>query len=133
MNATNLRVLRVLVVDDEPEIRYLLSDILEGAGHQVRSAPDGASAARLLAEDPAPFDPAFLDFHMPEGNGLSVMDRLREIQSDLRVVLVTGQTGPLPAVPSGSAEDGSFAILTKPFSLELLEDLLEKVQRGEKL
>ena len=129
------RNLRVLVVDDEPEIRCLLTDILEGAGHEVASAPDGRSAERMLADGSGPFDLAFLDYHMPEGDGLAVMGRLREIQPDLRVVLVTGRTGPLPPASSSPSPDPdrSFTLLTKPFSLALVEALLAKAAWGEDL
>ena len=114
--------LSVLVVDDEREIRQLLIDILEDAGHEVTCVPDGASARMLLAETHRRFDLALVDYLMPGEDGLSLIRRLREIRPDLVTVLLTGDTA-ITGVASPEA-GGPHSIITKPFGLSAVEEFI---------
>ena len=83
---------RILVVDDEPALRELYTEVLQGAGYEVSTASDGAEALdRLHAES---FDLLLLDIWMPRMNGLEVLGRLREQESPPRVIVTTGDTTP---------------------------------------
>src|SRR5437870_12082818 len=66
---------RVIVVDDDPNNRMLLSHILEAKGHEVLEADDGEAALRLIAESPP--DVVLLDVMMPRMDGFEVCRRLR--------------------------------------------------------
>lgn len=66
---------RILVVDDDPELRDLIGAFLEGQGFAVRTAPDAATLYRLLEAEPA--DVIVLDLMMPGEDGLSVLRKLR--------------------------------------------------------
>lgn len=83
---------RILVVDDEPALRELYSEVLEGAGYEVSTAVDGVEALdRLRAES---FDLLLLDIWMPRMNGLEVLGHLHEQASPPRVIVTTGDTTP---------------------------------------
>lgn len=110
--------LKVLVVDDDPTVRDVLTTLLGFDGFEVAAAPDGPTALQLAKTlDP---DIVLLDVVMPGLNGLEVCRALRDGSPATRIVMLTGR---------GTAEDeldgvaaGAHAYLRKPFSpLELLE------------
>ena len=100
----------VLVVDDEPSFRALLRDILEGAGHGVTEARDGAEALAFL--DRGGFDVVLTDRQMPKVDGLELVRRIRARPSPPPVVVLTAH-GSIPeavdAVRLGAAD-----YITKP-------------------
>jgi len=71
------RALRILVVDDEPLVLEALEAMLRQEGHQIRTAPDGATALRLAEAEPP--DIILLDLHLPDLSGFEVVGRLRQI------------------------------------------------------
>lgn len=116
----------VLVADDDPMTRQVLSTVLDLEEFEVVLAEDGEEALRLLRE--TELDAAILDHMMPGLSGLEVLAALREDEgtAHLPVVLLTAaQASALPADP---ADEGARAHLEKPFSplhlIEVLESLL---------
>jgi excisionase family DNA binding protein len=105
------RRLRVLVVDDEPSIRDLLSKTLALAEYDVDTAPDGTSALdRIRAFG---YDLLIADLRMPGMDGLTLIRQARRLKSDLPVVIITGfstESSAIDAVNLGVA-----GYLTKPF------------------
>ena len=101
---------RILVADDEPSFRELLADILEGAGHEVVEARDGAEA--LAALERGQFDLVLADQRMPRMDGLELLRRSRQLAAPPQVVMLTAY-GTIPeaveAVRLGAAD-----YLTKP-------------------
>ncbi len=101
---------RVLVADDEPSFRAFLADVLEGAGHRVTEARDGAEALAALGREP--YDLVLCDQRMPRVDGLELLRRARELPSPPPVVVLTAY-GTIPeaveAVRLGAAD-----YLTKP-------------------
>ena len=84
--------MRVLVVDDEPDVRLLLRLQLERAGHEVTGeAGDGQEAIDACAE--AAPDVVILDLLMPRMNGFEAIPRLRTAHPDLRIVAYTAVAG----------------------------------------
>lgn len=82
---------RILVVDDEPEIRTVLRAYLEAEGHLVAEAGTGAEALRrALATDGSAPDLVLLDIGLPDLDGLDVLRTMRR-SSDVYVVLVTAR------------------------------------------
>jgi two-component system cell cycle sensor histidine kinase/response regulator CckA len=111
--------IRVLVVDDEPQICEFVSRVLDDAGYQVTTAGDGPGAIALVAERGAP-DLLLTDFRMPQMNGDELAARLRQSLPDLKVLYLTGYSQALfdnrPLLWEGEA------FLDKPCSpAELLE------------
>jgi len=100
----------ILIVDDDRLTRLMLGTILEGGGHTVTAAVDGAEALRLAGE--SRFDLVLLDIWMPGMSGLEVLERLRGLTAPPRVVILTSDETPetLLAAVRGQAS----RYLTKP-------------------
>ena len=115
--------MRVLVVDDEYDIRYLVQAALEHC--EVLTAADGPSALALLRH--TAIDAVLLDVMMPGMDGFSVLRRIRadEQYKDLPVVMLTAKAGEHDHVRA--FRDGADAYLTKPFGVDDLDDALAKV------
>ena len=105
---------RLLVVDDEPNIRELLSASLRFAGFDVAVAADGREALEMLQTFAAEL--VVLDVMMPGVDGLTVLRRMRENGSKLPVLLLTARDATEDKV--GGLTLGADDYVTKPFSLE---------------
>lgn len=79
--------LRVLIIDDDPSVRELLRDVVQFLGHEVEMAADGYEGLALF--DPERHDVVVTDLQMPGLTGWDVIDRLRMLHGDVRVVIVT--------------------------------------------
>ncbi len=79
---------RILIIDDEPQVRALLLRALERAGHQPSVAKDGKEGVHLYREDP--FDLIITDLVMPEKEGLTVIMELKRDYPDLKVIVMSG-------------------------------------------
>ncbi len=114
---------QILVVDDDPSIRQLLTDVLEMDGHDVRVAPDGHAAVRAF-ETLRP-DFVVLDVMMPGLDGYGVLRSIRGQEGDpVPVVMLTAAAEPDSAARAWS--DGVDYYLAKPFTVD---DVLELVDR----
>jgi len=78
---------KILVVDDEPSIRFSLTELLDEAGHEVREAPHAPAALALLDDSPA--DLVISDLTMPAMDGLQLLDELRARHPGSLFVLMT--------------------------------------------
>ena len=106
---------RVLVVDDENDIRGLVRELLERAGHDVVEAPDGNEGLRLFyAEHP---DVVILDVSMPGLTGWEVLERIREL-GETPVIMLTANADELDKVRGLRA--GADDYITKPFGRQEL-------------
>ncbi len=106
---------RILVVDDDPDIRGLLRELLERAGHEVVTAENGRGALRSLYEERP--DLVVLDVAMPELDGWGTLERIRDL-SDVPVLMLTARTGELEKVRGLRA--GADDYVTKPFGRQEL-------------
>jgi DNA-binding response OmpR family regulator len=111
---------RILVVDDEADIRRLLRELLERAGYEVDEADNGRSGLR--AAYAAPPDLVILDVSMPELDGWQALERLRDV-SDVPVLMLTARGGELEKVRGLTR--GADDYVTKPFGRQ---ELLARVQ-----
>jgi putative two-component system response regulator len=102
---------RVLVVDDEPQVRRLLHRLLERDGHVVSVAADGASAESVA--DAQRFDLALCDVNLVGESGLELVRRMISRHPDLAVVMVTGSDD--PALAETALEIGAYGYVVKPF------------------
>jgi two-component system, OmpR family, phosphate regulon response regulator PhoB len=120
---------RILVVDDEPFLRKILTVMLTRAGHQVECAEDGDCAwARLVGS--APPDLVISDLMMPGMSGLDLLRRLRhEHGATVPFLLLTARGHPLDEAEA--LQGGADIFMTKPFSQkELLEQVSGLLARG---
>ncbi len=123
------RPLRILLVDDEPNIREALKEYLTAISHhQVVTAADGSEALEKLDQDG--FDAAFLDLKMPGMTGVELLGRLRQHDQRMPVVIMTGYPSLDAAIDT--MRQGASDFLIKPFNLHQVKVTLERVVR-EKL
>ena len=115
-----MRGAKVLVVDDDPDIRELVRELLERAGYTVSQACDGRDGLRVLYETRP--DLVLLDVNMPELNGWETLARLRDL-SEAPVIMLTARTGELDKVRGLKA--GADDYVTKPFGRQ---ELLARVE-----
>lgn len=119
---------RILVVDDEPHIRRILSTVLEAEGFDVRLTTDGTKG--LAAVTSGSFDLVILDLIMPGASGLEVLAKIRTEPAtrQLPVIILTakGQDTDREAALAGGAND----FVTKPFSPKKLVARIREILRG---
>lgn len=121
---------RILVVDDDPDIRDILERFLSGLGCQVETVGDGEAALEALLREPP--DVLLLDLELPELSGLEVLRRIKMASAEgLDIIVITMSGHPVAERHLGpkSLELGASDFIMKPFDLEYLENtLLAKLQ-----
>ena len=113
---------RLLIADDDPDIRQLLSDRLTSDGYVVETAEDGKEA--LQAVRSKKFDAIILDINMPEMTGLEVLQALRAEQPSLPIIVITAAEARSRALVAVQA--GAQAYLLKPFDPVQLRQMVEQ-------
>jgi len=107
---------RIMVIDDQPNMCWVLSKLLSERGHEVRTAHDGSGALAALAD----FDcqVAVVDYRLPDLGGIALITRMRERLPRLRAILMTsyGST----SLRQRAMDEKLFAYLDKPFNNEIM-------------
>ena len=118
----------VLVVDDEPTVRMLVSEVLEDLGYTAIEAADGAAGLKVLRSD-VRIDLLVTDVGLPGGmNGRQLAEAARVARSDLKVLLITGYAE--NAVLGHGRLDPGMHVLTKPFAMEALASRIRELISG---
>jgi DNA-binding NtrC family response regulator len=112
---------RVLIVDDEPLIRWSLSETLGDAGYDVVEAGDGEGAMDA-ASLPDTFDVVLLDFRLPDSNDLNLLSRLRVLAPQAQIVLMTAFG--TPEITRGALDRGAYRVVSKPFEVGEMASLV---------
>jgi signal transduction histidine kinase/ActR/RegA family two-component response regulator len=122
-----LKGMEVLVVDDSEDTTEMVRHLLEIGGASVCAATSGAEALRFARE--REFDVVLSDISMPEMDGFEFLSRLRKLpgKQDLPAVALTGFGRPEDV--QRASDQGFYAHLTKPFDLQTLARLLQKIPR----
>jgi len=113
---------RILIVDDESDLRNLLNHVLTQAGYEVMEAPDGEAALNILRKEK--FDIAFLDIQMPNVNGIQVLKHIQKNSPSTKAIMLTGYANLKNAMEA--KEFGATDFIGKPYKIE---DILSTVQR----
>jgi DNA-binding NtrC family response regulator len=122
---------RVLVVDDEPLIRWSVAETLSANGMTVSQASDGASALALLRAAAEPFDVVVVDLRLPDVDDLTLVAGVREMSPSSAIIVMTAFG--TPEITAQARTLGALHILHKPFELSHLVVLVEKaIEAGKK-
>jgi len=114
--------MKVLLVDDDPVVRFLVGEYLTTKGHDVQIKNDGASALEAIASHQSNPDVVILDYMMPGMTGAEVLRDLRKTNALIPVVMLSADKENFNA-------DTALANVTleKPFALDALEETLFRV------
>ena len=111
---------KILIVDDEEEIREVLGEYLAGLGHIFMEAENGEQAYEVFKENK--FDLVISDINMPKMNGLKLLKLVKAIAPNLPVILTTGFELTKQEIRSLAVKPDAF--VKKPFSLEYINYLI---------
>ena len=114
--------LHVLIVDDEPLIRWSLSETLIEDGHLVSEAGDGETAMRTLNEGGEPYDVVLLDYHLPDSHDLRLLSTIRKVSPKTVVIMMTAYG--TPEMSDGALQLGAYRVVPKPFEVHDMADLV---------
>jgi nitrogen regulation protein NR(I) len=120
---------QILVVDDEPNLRRVLSALLARDGYDVHTAEDGQQALDILAEHH--IDMVITDLRMPRIDGMELLRRALAMDSELPVVLITAHGTVDNAVEA--LKTGAFDYITKPFDQAEVRTIVKKALRTRDL
>lgn len=115
--------MKVLVVDDDQAVRSFLCDALETIGHHVIGVAEDGMEALSFYEKERP-DLVFMDIDMPIMDGFDIIDVVRRIDPNAKIVVITGTARHLDEVHKA----GALGMLQKPFRVEDLESILSQIQ-----
>ena len=115
---------RILVIDDEPDMRVLLEQTLKAAGHEVSLAADGREGVERYCASPA--DLVITDLYMPNQEGLETLGELRRRFPEVAIIAMSGKAAALTML-SIAQKFGAIGILHKPF---LTEELIAAVGKA---
>ena len=118
---------KILIVDDEPEMRIAITEALKREGHQTEAAENGADA--LLRLEGEAFDLVISDVKMPKMSGQDLLREIKEQWPHTRVIMMTAYGTIDNAVES--MKQGAFDYLLKPFSIEILAGTVNRAFLSE--
>jgi len=125
---TNKAAVRVLFVEDETSQREVIGDILSDEGYLVDLAADGTEALALL--DKNRYQAVVTDLKMQGIDGIEVLKRVRAMNPETRVIIITGYASPDTA--ELAEQEGVFAFLAKPFRLDELKEVIYRAMEPDR-
>lgn len=114
--------LRILVIDDDPDVCEVLRRFLSDRGYQVETAADGKAGLTALRRDPA--DVVLLDLELPGLSGLDVMRNIERDDIDVEIITISGHPAAERLLGPDSLELGAADFISKPFDFSELEGSL---------
>lgn len=112
--------LNVLVVDDQPGVRYLLDVIIKDQGHQVRLAKNGLEALEAVkASRP---DLIFMDVRMPHMDGIEALGRIKRMSPETQIILMTAYVS--DEMVQIALNKGALCCFNKPFDVEVIKKFI---------
>lgn len=123
--------MRVLIIDDDEQIRVLLEQMMHWAGFEVMVAENGKVAMQLQRLKPA--DLVITDLIMPEQEGLETISRLKKEYEGIKIIAISGggRIGPEAYLPA-ALELGADRVFSKPFDVqEIVDTVREMLGAGE--
>ena len=115
-------LISILIVDDDAEVRNMLSSILDGEGYSIEAVENGKKAINICEK--FPFDVALIDIDLPDIKGTELLHRLKEIQPKMVRIIITGHPSIENAAKSVNEKADGYVL--KPFNVV---ELLEMIKR----
>lgn len=116
---------RVLVVDDSPSVREMVSALLVSLGHQTHHASDGVEA--LEEVEKRVFDAVITDYHMPNMDGIELIRELRKLARFKSKPILVLSTEMDPGVKQAAKDAGATGFGHKPLDVERFESLIQRL------
>jgi two-component system response regulator PilR (NtrC family) len=123
MTTTTTGKKRILIIEDDAEMRSLLKDFFEEEGIETSSVENGSDAFRELVKEP--FDFIITDIRMPGLTGLDILPRIKKLQPEATVIVITAFGS--EEVYRRSLERGATAYLEKPIHFSQLKELIHEM------
>jgi two-component system, NtrC family, nitrogen regulation response regulator GlnG len=120
---------RVLIVDDEPLIRWALAETLGEQGCEVAEAGDAHGALQAVCDSGAPFDVVVLDFRLPDSRDLALLSHLRSLLPAAKIILMTAFG--TPEITEGALNRGAYQVVSKPFEVAALAALVSRAHASQ--
>jgi len=124
-----MRKAKIMVVDDEHLIRWSLEQNLRKQGYEVLTAGNGEDALKLVREEQPEL--VLLDIHMPGISGLEVLEKVKEFDDEIIVIMVTAHGGLETAV--NAMRMGAYDYINKPFNLDEMSIVIKKALENSDL
>ncbi len=121
-------VMKILIADDDSNLRKLLMNELSGGGLDLTSADSGSAAFDFLKS--GDYDVLVLDLNMPDMGGIELLKTMKNLDIATEVIVLTGHATVATAVEAMKL--GAYDYLTKPFSMEELMLRVERLLKAEK-
>lgn len=116
--------LKILIVDDQPGVRYLLDIVIREAGHRVSTAKNGLEAVEIAKSNHP--DLIFMDVRMPLMGGLEALGEIKAMIPDTEVIIMTAYGS--EETVSRAMEGGALCCIAKPFDVEKIKELLDGME-----
>ena len=120
--------MHVLVVDDEPLVRWSIAETLRTCGCAILEAEDARGAIEAIGDSIVEPDAVLLDLRLPDSDDLGLLASVRRLLPGVPVILMTAFGS--PEIVDGARRLGAFTVLEKPFELDELAGLLERAIQG---
>ncbi len=120
---------RILVLDDEENIRFFFTEALRKEGYEVRTVGNGDRALALFQEEE--FDVAVVDLKLPDADGMEIMKRFRQLQPLVPVIIITAHGN--KQVAHQALSEGAYDYFSKPFDLEDMRVVIRRAAENAQL
>ena len=126
---STVRTIRILIIDDDKDICEYMQLLLTQSGYEVTAKTDPREGLEALREEE--YHVVILDIMMPELNGMEVLEKIRDFDSDIAIVIFTGYPSVDTAVTSMKYDVSDY--IKKPFDVDEFNQTLEKILREKGL
>jgi DNA-binding NtrC family response regulator len=124
--AKNPALAHVLVVDDEPLIRWSLAETLTDRGHTVTEAGDGKEALRVVTDSANRPNVVLLDYRLPDSNDLSLFTAIKRELPGAPIILMTAYGS--AEITARALSLGAYRVVSKPFEVQDLVTLVQEAR-----
>ena len=119
-----------MIIDDDPNIRTSLKDILEEKGYVVTVAKDGKEAIAIAKERPE--DIVIIDMQLPFLNGLETFLELKNINPKIQAIIITAYKEDMKDLVEQALAKGAYACIYKPFDPQKIVEMVEEIAKKKK-